>query len=426
MSVNDILLCIIRTSTTLILCVGVVTVGKMKPASRKFKNQGSGVYRKQLHGWGMVEARQQVKHRKAMAGKKIHQEGPKEYRINVPRKRVNPKAKISPRPKLIIEQADPWLGTKPMHPTRIRQELNLKNVPLWNTKTGNKKFFRLQKRADLICTGMPQAVRKQVFAVLIQYSKSRIMSKNRIRALAFMVWHSISKIHIIRFVGIAGITYRLDDFKAYLREARDLLQYDLTDQEIDVIHSEFFSHTNYDRKRNFKKSRRAKAATATWREVRTNEIRRQSAKRIQRKKDLRKVFLGLPFCRRSRLGRSTPQEKKAKRKASLKRWQQKHKEHLKQYHQEYRIKNKAKLQEAQRKRREENPEFFKARNKRYNSRRTPEQKKRGVLCSKRWRKAHPENVKEYNRKQALWRKNNPEKVKAYNRKANAKRRSAKK
>ena len=102
-------------------------MGKMKPASRKFKNQGSGVYRKNLHGWGMVEARQQSKLRQVASGKKIHQEGPKEYRVNVPQKRVNPKApKRSPTyHKMLKETADPWLGTKPLRKKQVRNGIEL-------------------------------------------------------------------------------------------------------------------------------------------------------------------------------------------------------------------------------------------------------------------------------------------------------------
>ena len=114
-------------------------MGKMKPASRKFKNRGSGVYRKNLHGWGMVEARQQAKRKKLEAGHRIHQEGPKEYRVGYSGAgRKNPKAKkISPeypkpkpKPKAIIEQADPWLGTAKLMKKDVRNDLKLKHIPM--------------------------------------------------------------------------------------------------------------------------------------------------------------------------------------------------------------------------------------------------------------------------------------------------------
>ena len=143
-----------------------VIMGKMKPASRKFKNQGSGVYRKNLHGWGMVEARQQGKLKRVAEGHKVHQEGPKEYRVNIPTKRPNPKAKKqSPiyHTKMIKEQADPKLGTIPLRKKQIRNTMGLKTVPIWNTKTTDYITTDRALRIRTWLKDIPHVIVKHVF-----------------------------------------------------------------------------------------------------------------------------------------------------------------------------------------------------------------------------------------------------------------------
>lgn len=61
----------------------------------------------------------------------------------------------------------------------------------------------------------------------------------------------------------------------------------------------------------------------------------------------------------------TPEEKKAKKRESDRKYREAHKEQIKAYHKEWRDKNREKLNEQQRERYKENPEAFRERKERY-------------------------------------------------------------
>ena len=395
----------------------------MKPASRKFKNRGSGVYRKNLHGWGMVEARQQVKYRKLADGHKIHQEGPKEYRVNPQSgKRPNPKAKkqspVYKKPKAIIEQADPWLGTAKLMKKDVRNDLKLKHIPMWRTITHDSARMKIRQRVLHLVDCLPEAVRTQVMAVVEKHSKSYIMTKTRIMFLAYLIWHSISKISILRFAGIVGMSGFQEGMPKYLKEARDTLNYDISDAEILKIYTEYTSLlANHKKRTGGLKGRfslrRDQAATDDWRKLRQRENHRRQREKLSREKILTDVFVHHINKPKDTVWVLTAKEKEKRRQEQIKQAHENTKIRKRAYNKkikeqdpdawrakqrEYYAKYKKEGTEYHTIKRKENPEFYHARDKIYNARKTPEQKKHKNKISAEWKKQHPEMVKEYNRR----------------------------
>ena len=289
----------------------------MKPASRKFKNQGSGVYRKNLHGWGMVEARQQGKLKRVAEGHKVHQEGPKEYRVNVPQKRVNTKAPKAPKRsptyhKMIKETADPWIGTKPLRKKQVRNGIGLKNIAIYHTSTTNKTYMDRKCRTDTWLAGMPKIVSDHTIQVIPKIAKHHKICKNRMLAIAFLSWHRISNLEIERFVGISKIklptNYR---FLNYMMQVRDVLELPYSDDELRNMQLRAFkavgswvrknSNANVKTKRklNFHRLYRREPVSKDWQQIRHRETQRRSAEKKYRGIILRKVFNGTYVSRNS-------------------------------------------------------------------------------------------------------------------------------
>ena len=287
----------------------------MKPASRKFKNQGSGVYRKNLHGWGMVEARQQGKLKRVAEGHKVHQEGPKEYRVNVPSKRANPKAPKAPKRsptyhKMLKETADPWIGTKPLRKKQIRNTIGLRNIAIYHTSTTDKTYMDRKCRTDTWLAGMPKIVSDHTIQVIPKIAKHHKICKNRMLAIAFLSWHQISNLEIERFVGISKIklptNYR---FLNYMMQVRDVLELPYTDDDLRNMQLRAFkavgawarknSKVKTKRKLNFHRLYRREPVSKEWQRIRHRETQRRAAEKKYRGRVLSKVFNGTYVARNS-------------------------------------------------------------------------------------------------------------------------------
>ena len=403
----------------------------MKPASRKFKNQGTGVYRKNLHGWGMVEARQQSKLKKLAAGHKVHQEGPKEYRVNAPtKKRPNPKAKKqSPvyRIKAIKEQADPWLGTQQITKKQIRNELGLKNIPTWRASTNNYTDINKRLRIQTLLSDLPQVITKHVLQILPKLVSSKYsICKNRILAVAFLVWYDISKIEVARFQSIAPLRRKSTNWDKYLLQARDILDSDLSDSDIHAIFLEYRDMIRPHRLRPGAggPTHREKASSTEWRAIRIREAWRRHSEKETRENQLWVFFAGIHTKRHETKSKATlnwrknnPEKVRAYNKKYRKPNKRKrNKEKDREYSRQYRLKNKAKSLKQSRDHYAKNKDKINARNRaKYKTKpKRIRDKKRDREYSRKYRLNNPEKTRAYDR---AWRAKNKDRI-------NAKRRAA--
>ena len=237
----------------------------------------------------MIEARHQRFVKVAATGHKVHQEGPKEYRVNAQKKRPNPKAKkqspVYPKIKAIKEQADPWLGTQQITKKQIRNELGLKNIPTWRASTNNYTDINKRLRIQTLLSDLPQVITKHVLQILPKLVSSKYsICKNRILAVAFLVWYDISKIEVARFQSIAPLRRKSTNWDKYLLQARDILDSDLSDSDIHAIFLEYRDMIRPHRLRPGAggPTHREKASSTEWRAIRLREAwRRNSEKEIR-------------------------------------------------------------------------------------------------------------------------------------------------